>query len=640
MALLGLVLFVAGLCLVPLQETDLFFRLANGQEILRTGHVPGRNLFSFTFPDQPYLDPAWLFDLATAGLYRMGGFPAVVAGKTAIVVATFVAAYLLLRRRGAGRVAAALVLAAAAFCMRERLVERPHVVSLLGEVVVLALLAALQAGRRRAWLLVPVVALWANLHAGAFVGPLLIALAGLGVLLEAMITRSLVSRWAILNHALAFALCTLALMATPVGPGIFRYLTFHADIFAIHPVDEFRPLAWHSDAPLIIYATALLLVLGLCAARRVRPRGRDLVPVLGLALLAGRHVRFSADFALLAAILVAPALTAVSAPWSMRIAPAYRVQFERAAGALLACIALVPRVADVERHGRFLDVDLYRANLPLAALNFVDQHGLRERMYNDFETGAFLIWQGYPRYRVFVDPRLPAYPREFHQLLGRGDVSRDEWTRSMDHFGVTSALLDYAGVNRRVAWWDPEEWALVFRAQDTRVFVRRLPAARDLIARYEIPASFSFTADEGSATVPLPMPPSGSPVPVCEWRLRLGDLYFDLDHGHEQRALDAYRQALAAPPGCLAPEREAAICAWLGAIDRAAGRNEQALALLDRSLALAPDDTAVLTNRALALEALARPREAAQAWSRIATLAGDSPLGHRARDRGRSLTRE
>jgi len=280
------------LCLVPLQETDVFFRLANGQEILRTGHVPGRNLFSFTFPDQPYLDSAWLFDLATAGLYRVGGFPAVVVGKTVVVVATFVAAYLLLRRRGSGRVIAALVLAAAAFCMRERLVERPHVVSLLGEVVVLALLPALQDGRRRAWLLVPVVALWANLHAGAFAGPVLVTLAGLGVLLDGIISPSLASRRAVVNHALAAILCTLALMATPAGSGIFRYLAFHADIFAVHPVDEFRRPAWHSDAPLVIYAVALALSLGLCAARRVRPRARDLLPVLGLALLAGRYVRF------------------------------------------------------------------------------------------------------------------------------------------------------------------------------------------------------------------------------------------------------------------------------------------------------------------------------------------------------------
>jgi len=369
---------------------------------------PAAICFSFTFPDQPYLDSAWLFDLATAGLYRVGGFPAVVVGKTVVVVATFVAAYLLLRRRGSGRVIAALVLAAAAFCMRERLVERPHVVSLLGEVVVLALLPALQDGRRRAWLLVPVVALWANLHAGAFAGPVLVTLAGLGVLLDGIISPSLASRRAVVNHALAAILCTLALMATPAGSGIFRYLAFHADIFAVHPVDEFRRPAWHSDAPLVIYAVALALSLGLCAARRVRPRARDLLPVLGLALLAGRYVRFGADFVLVSAILAAPLISAVGARW--RLAPPYRAHFERAAGALLALLALVPRVADVERHGRFLDIDLDRANLPLAALGFVDQHGLRERMYNDFETGAFLIWKGYPRHRVFVDPRLPAYP--------------------------------------------------------------------------------------------------------------------------------------------------------------------------------------------------------------------------------------
>ena len=640
MALLGLVLFVAGLCLVPLQETDLFFRLANGDEILRGGHVPGRNLFSFTFPDQPYLDPAWLFDVAVAGLYRLGGFPAVVAGKTAIVAVTFVAAFLLLRRRGLGRVTAALALAVAAFCMRERLVERPHVVSLLGEVAVLSLLPALQDGRRRAWLLVPVVALWANFHAGAFVGPMLVALAGLGLLVEKAIAPALAARRVVFNYGLAATLCTAALMATPIGPGLFRYLAFHADIFALHPVDEFRPVGWHSDAPTLIFAAVLALILGLGAALRMRARARDLLPMLGLALLAGRHVRFAADFVLVAVILAAPVLAALAARTSARIAPATLAHFERATGALLALLAFLPRMGDVERHGRFMDIDLHRANLPLAALSFLDEHDLRERMYNDFETGAFLIWQGYPRYRVFVDPRLPAYPREFHQLLGRSEISRAEWTRAMDRFGVTSALLDYAGVNRRVAWWDPEDWALVFRGQDTRVFVRRLPAKRDLIARYEIPASFTFTAEEGSATVPLETPPARSPVTACEWQLRLGDLYFDLDHGRDQRVQRAYRAALADPPGCLAPAREAAACAWLGAIDRAAGANVQALAFLDRSLTIAPNDTAVLTNRALVLEALARPGEAAQAWLRVAALAGDSPLGHRARDRARSLARE
>src|SRR5918911_5461062 len=101
MPLAGLLLFVAGLCLVPMAETDLFFRLRVGEEILRTGAVPRRNLFSFTFPDHPDLDPAWLFDVGAAGLHRAGGFPAVVVGKTIVVVGVFAGAYWLCRRRGA-----------------------------------------------------------------------------------------------------------------------------------------------------------------------------------------------------------------------------------------------------------------------------------------------------------------------------------------------------------------------------------------------------------------------------------------------------------------------------------------------------------------------------------------------------------
>ena len=72
MALAGLLVFLAGLCLGPVVETDLFFRLAAGEQFLRTGHIVHENLFSFTFPDAPYLDPAWLFDAGAAVRFPPG----------------------------------------------------------------------------------------------------------------------------------------------------------------------------------------------------------------------------------------------------------------------------------------------------------------------------------------------------------------------------------------------------------------------------------------------------------------------------------------------------------------------------------------------------------------------------------------
>jgi tetratricopeptide (TPR) repeat protein len=619
MALAGLLLFVAGLGLAPVEETDLFFRLAAGEQFLRSGRILHRNLFSFTFPEAPYLDPAWLFDTGVAALFRLGGFPAVVLAKTVLVILLAVFAYRLCRRRGASPVVAALVLALAFLCLRERLVERPHLFSLGGEIAVLAFFPAIANGDRRSFWLVPLVGLWANFHAGAFIAPLLLGLAALGTVCDRQGART----------ARRFALFTLlgaaALFATPVGPGILRYLAFHVGIFDLHPVDEFRPVTWRSDWGFIIFALGALAALAISR----RETWRERLPALGLAGLAVWHVRFSADATLVLAVVAAPALE--------QLAGRFVARWPRALGAcLLAALtlaALGPRVAAAGRGGRFLAIGLDESTLPLDAIRFVEARGLRDRMYNDFETGAYLLWQGYPRYRVFVDPRLPAYPESFHRLLGRMHISREEWTRAMSKLGVESALLDYAGINRRGAFWDPAEWALVFRAKDSRVFLRRLPKWRDLIAALEIPATFDFTVENGAATRPLPAPPARSPVPACEWQARLGDLYFDLDQGRDERATQAYRAALAAGPSCLSQEHELSAATWVGSRDFGNGRFAQALPLLDRALALAPTDRALLADRAIALAALGRGSEAREVWNQIAALAPGTELGKRAAEK-------
>ena len=264
-------------------------------------------------------------------------------------------------------------------------------------------------------------------------------------------------------------------------------------------------------------------------------------------------------------------------------------------------------------------------------------------MYNDFETGSYLLFDpagGYPRHRVFVDPRLPAYPAAFHRLLGRGDLTRAEWHAAMDRYGVDTALLSYAGVNRRVAWWDPEGWALVFREADARVFVRRLPRFAPLIASREIPATFAFSPQEGNATVPLAARPAASPVPDCEWQRRLGDLTFELDGTPSPRTLAAYDRALAAPAGCLLPADEARLTAWLGAVALGAGRAADALALFDRALVRGDGELATLTNRAVALEGLGRTGDAVAAWDAVIARAGTTPLAARARARRAHLLGE
>jgi hypothetical protein len=573
----ALLVFVAGLALAPMAESDLFFRLAAGREIWARHAIPATNLFSFTYPEHPDLDLAWLFEVAAAGVHRAAGFGGVVAAKALVVVATMAGAYHVARRRGAGPLASALAVAAAAAVMQERLVERPHIVSFAAEIALLAWLDAHACdGRRRWWwdaALLGGVALWANLHAGAFVAPVLLGLYAAGAALD--------GRAAVARRTAALAAASLgALMLTPAGAGIFRYLWLHVELPRLHTVDEFRAATLRSDAALGAYALGVVAA-AVALLRRGRARdGRDgapgrysvVLPVAGVGLLAAHTVRFGADFALLAAPLGAWGLSRLGARVAARLSPAAAAVAPppgRApavvVAALLVGLAVGPRLADARPGRPFVDVGLDEAQLPLDAIRFAEANRLRDRMYNDFEIGAYLAFEGFPRHRVFIDPRLPAYPAEMHRLMGRFDLDRAEWTQAMDRYGVDSALLAYAGLNRRVSWWDPARWALVYRQHDARVFVRRLPRWRGFIAAHEIPATFTFTVEEGTATLPLDEPPE-SPVPACEWQRRLGDLFADIDGGDLRRALAAYRRALAAPPGCLGAADEAALRGWLRTI--------------------------------------------------------------------------
>src|SRR5262245_41484624 len=280
--LIALLAFVAELSLRPMAESDLFFRIKAGQEILARHGLPGRNLFSFTYPDYPDVDAAWLFEVGAAALHARGGFPAIVIAKTAALLSAFALAFWLCRRRGAGPVASALALAGAAVVGRERFVERPHIFSLIGALAVLIAVDVLAASTRRRALIVGFalcagVALWANLHAGAFVAPVLLSCAAAGARLDRTGRAG--------RPALTVRGAAAAQFATPIGAGMVRYLSLHLTLPALHPVDEFRAPSWLSDPGLFVYAAALAAALmALTLGLRRRLAWTVVLPLLPFAL--------------------------------------------------------------------------------------------------------------------------------------------------------------------------------------------------------------------------------------------------------------------------------------------------------------------------------------------------------------------
>jgi len=62
----------------PEVDPDLWGHLFFGREIVQSGQLPLRNLYSFTAPDHPWINHEWLAEVIFYGIFYLFGSPGLV----------------------------------------------------------------------------------------------------------------------------------------------------------------------------------------------------------------------------------------------------------------------------------------------------------------------------------------------------------------------------------------------------------------------------------------------------------------------------------------------------------------------------------------------------------------------------------
>jgi hypothetical protein len=248
--------------------------------------VPFASAPSDGWPNVPVLA-----ELAFHALDAAGGDRAFLAAQVAAVTAAFALLAAGLRRAGASGPAGLVVLLAlvpGAFASLAAI--RSQLFSLvLFPALVLLVRAEAARPSRRVWWLVPLLALWSNLHGAALVG---LAVAAAYLLLERARREPVVA-------AGALAASALALFATPA---LWRTGEYYAGVLgneaARRGVGLWAPLSLGSGLDLALLVCAVLLA---AAALRSRPRLWELVALAGLAALTVQTARGGVWFLFFAA---------------------------------------------------------------------------------------------------------------------------------------------------------------------------------------------------------------------------------------------------------------------------------------------------------------------------------------------------
>jgi len=452
----AVVLFASALALTPFESHDLWWHLRAGDEILRAGRPPTRNLFSFTAPDHPWITHEWLSEVLFAWVYGQIGPGALVVLKVLVIAATFLVVYGSAWRESRNAWAAVATTALAAFAARFTYDIRPQLFTYLFLGLCLAAIARhRQRGDRGLLLLVPLFCVWANMHSGFIVGLILLALAA------ATMPR----------HARAFlgtlALATAAALVTPFH---WRGLWFPVEVsrtrlFTDTLTEWFSP-DFHSPW-LFGFEVLLLVCIGVLASSPARPTLFELGTLLGMAHLALQHQRHVPLFA----VAVAPILARHLACLAERVAerPVIPSRWAPLAAGAATASALVFLCLAVPRANAF-DQVTRRDTFPTAAAEFLRRQPPL-RLYNSYIWGGYLI-RSCPEQPVFIDGRADAYPHQVLRDYLAIERLQPGWRELLVNYRV-GAVVYQPGTPLADALQEDPEWRVAYADAVAVVFLRR-----------------------------------------------------------------------------------------------------------------------------------------------------------------------
>jgi len=421
-ALYGLLLIVGERLL---NDPDTYWHIATGRWIWANAAVPATDPFSHTVPGAPWLAHEWLSELILAGAYGALGWAGAVALAAFAVAASL--AFLMRALERAVRPAVALgATAMAFFLMAAHLTARPHALALP---ILVVWAGALVSARDRSlvpslWLL-PLMALWANLHGGFVIG---LGLAGV-LAVEAVLTaqpgaarRAVIWGWG--RFVVGAALASLL---TPQGvAGWWFPFKLMSLGFALSFVGE-----WHAPVlgplePLVLWL-AVLLAFALGIGLRA-PLSRALM-VAGLVAMALSHTRNAELLALLAPLLLAESVGRLARPSEPLAGPQ-----ARCIAALAIFILAATTAASLRGYAHENP-----AIAPASALAAARQAGLTGPVFNDYDFGGYLIFEGVS---PFVDGRIDLYGDDFMRAYATALAAEGTALPSLlDRYRVAFTLL-------------------------------------------------------------------------------------------------------------------------------------------------------------------------------------------------------
>ena len=432
------------------------------------------NTYSYTEPDNPWINHEWLGEYLLNRAYQVGGNSGMLLLKMVLgfLVIGLIAASM--RRQNIAATVQVLMLLLIVSTMGYGFSTRPHHFTYVMLATWMYLLIHPPRAHRALWVVAAISGvLWANLHGAYFIGALVLLVYVVAALCERRAGgESATSRVAPTVAVVALLIFVAATFINPYGVQLWGFM-FQSAAKVRPYLSEwamFNPMthaADHAD----FMALATVSCFALVASRA--PRGIVwpviLLVAFGFAIAMRRNIPL---FAIVAGFVVPPHLNRLAAPslerlWS-RLAP------RAAALVLSAFIVLSLHTAWSRDKAQPTQIEIPQDRFPVGVMRFMVENELRGNALIFFDWAEYAIWHLHPRCKVFLDGRYrSAYGLDAIEAYFGFLYLSEDWDRALTEYPTDMAMVHVeSDVYARMAQLD-DTWELIAKDHVAGLFLRR-----------------------------------------------------------------------------------------------------------------------------------------------------------------------
>lgn len=412
------ILFVEFFHPITALNQDFGRHLLTGEIIVHTHHVPNTNLFSYTYPNFPFINTHWLSEVIYYALVSVIGLHGLLIISTAIMLCAF-ALVLFYSLKQSNIFSIAITSLLFFNILAERTDIRPEIFSILWTALFTVILYMYRTKYTRLIFLLPVIELlWVNMHIYFIAGIILMGLFLIDMLyyhrVEIFIKKNISKQLCI--YFCIFTLTCFITLCNPHGitGALYPFLVFNNYGYTIQENQNVFFLLQFGTSTTIIFlffSTVIFFTCMLISMRKTRLI--DWLLAIVFTILAFQQIRNVVLFVFVLFIPFSYALHTTSDIFLKNISKEKRTYVKNILFSVLIICVLWEMIFFMQQRG--FGWDIREDARP--AINFFIQNNLEGPIFNNFDIGSDLEYRLYPKINVFVDGRPEAYPASFFQQI-------------------------------------------------------------------------------------------------------------------------------------------------------------------------------------------------------------------------------